>query len=290
MKKIFKSIYDRMKDVFKKKPKTIIGVLLIVFPFLICVFLKFATTNIPGDCFVIEDGMQDWFAFLASYSGTAVSCIIGYITYKLTLSLNVLDTESTKWQNKLSIINNIPNMQCDNMRLYALSEGDVAYKYITMFEQVSNHILKFNMRPAFPPYFHIELKSIQLNLRDLANGERIKGPKVDLLNSDYVIRNNDKFEAIIAIPERLNEQIQNLYYTKLLTSDGTKYENTHADMWIEMICHNVLLQKKDETKDADVRFLIHFELQNVGKKDRAGIELIIKNREFINTNDEEMTA
>lgn len=289
MKRFFKGICKSMKEFFKNNLKYIVGFLVIVFPLLICVFLKLATTHIPGNCFVIEENIQDWFAFFASYSGTAVSCIIGYITYKLTLKLNDLNTENTKWQNKLSIINNIPNMQCENMRLYAISEGDVAYKYITMFERVSNHILKFNMSPAFPPYFYLELKSIRLNLKNSVGGECIKGHKVDLSSSDYIITNNNRFETIIALPDILNEQIQNLYYMKLLTADGTKYDNTHVDMWIEIICHNVLLQKKDEMRDADVKFLIHFVLENAGKKDRDGIELIIINREFMYIDNEEIT-
>ena len=70
--------------------------------------------------------------------------------------------------------------------------------------------------------------------------------------------------------------MQDLYFMSLLTSEGTKYERNIVDLWIEFSCSNVLL----EAEQGNVKFNLHFEVENSGKKESNGVELRIINRQF----------
>ena len=119
-------------------------------------FFSFFKTN--------NNTVAGWFSFLGSYLGAVVTVIIGLITYNFSKKVEKINSQNNNFQNRISIISNIPNMKCKSLKLHNLDKNGLPDVDIEFFEKIDKYILKLLMEPPFPPYFHVRITSIELNM------------------------------------------------------------------------------------------------------------------------------
>lgn len=249
----------------------------LIFPFILCIILKFCVKYISGDTFVITKEIDNWFSFYGSYCGIFVSIILGVITLRLTVRIDSNNQEDIIRQSKMSIALNMPNFKCIEMFLYSLDRGDILSEYLDLFDQNSSYLLSVKMSPAFPPYFDVHIMKVKICLKNIKNGNDVV-IHAPLCADDYRIRNNNDLLIIINLPENLNDILHNFYLLNQITTSSTAYERLLGQLYIEFQCFNVLLPEDD----GDVRFDLHFSIKNIGrKKESNGLAIEVINREFL---------
>lgn len=248
-----------------------------IFPFLLLFFMK-GLLGIQGSCLAIPDSLATWFSFYGSYAGVIVTIALGLITLGLTLNLDRINREKTELQHHLSIAMNMPNMHSEGIFIYSLDRGDLPYDCIRLFGNKKGHMLSIVMNPAFPPYFGIEIKNMEMRLKNPKDGT-VMQKSVDLIPEDYSFTNNETFTLVINVPREMDEVLERFYVMRTITTESTDYQLLISDLWLDFICQNVLLEETD--KQADVKFRMHLEIMNAGReKSGVGIGIKLINREF----------
>lgn len=249
-----------------------------IFPFILLWLMRYLL-SVPGDCLVIPDELNIWFAFYGSYAGVFVTVILGIITLRLTLKLDIMNKEETELQHRMSIAMNIPNMHCVEAFLYSLNKGDLPFDCIKLFKDRNDYIFFIVMNPAFPPYFGIEISRMEISLKSPKNG-RVNSQSVILSDKDYSFTNNESFKLILNVPCKMDQILGQFYIMQSVTSESTDYQLLVGDLWLDFKCQNVLLRKSD--KEGDVKFRMHLQIINEGKRKIGdGIIINLINREFV---------
>lgn len=248
----------------------------LIFPFLMCIVIELCPEEIGGFPFFLD--RKDWFSFWGSYAGVFVSLVIGIVTLRLTVRLDHINQENVSRQNRMSVAANIPNMFCTKMVLSSLKDGEVPVPLdkIYLFSKKNNYILSMELIPAFPPYFMIEISSMELVFRSLKD-DRVFSEKTEIEEKDYHFTNNKEFNITINLPKEIDEHMQMFTMFCTAISKNTPYEKTVADLWIDFKCSNVLL----EQDLGDVSFRMHFQLKNDSNEYTSeGIVFHVVDRKF----------
>lgn len=279
IKHMMDKIKERKQSNWKQINVSIVVILAVfVFPFFLLFFMKWLL-RWPGEWLWIPEDLSTWFSFYGSYAGVFVTIALGYITLRLTMKLDTLNQKNAELQNRMSIAMNIPNMCCDDIFLYFLDGGDRPYEYIRLFSDRNDYIFAVVMKPAFPPYFGIEIMQMEMRLRNTKDGLG-KSQRVHLNHKSYSFTNNEEFRLIINVPREMNEILEQLYVMKSVTTESTDYQLLIGDLWLDFSCQNVLMKKTD--KEGDVRFRMHMQIISEGKKQQGkGVSLKLINREFV---------
>lgn len=275
--KMKKKIGDRYK---------VIGVVAIILA-LLFLFLLCGVLNILAQYLTNEDAARwhlyvegttlNWFSVFESYSGVLVTIVLGVITLRLTVELGESDKKRAKLQNELSIATNMPNMKCEDMRIYCLDLGDRPYEIFNRFTVKNKYLLYLEMSPAFPAYFKINLSKMKLRSRNQRSGAA-EERTVELQETDYRIINNEKFRLMINVPTKDEEIFEQIYYLSLLSTGSTSYDKTLVDIYLRLSCENILV----EEKEGNVEFDMHFLVRNVGRaKTAQGVSIEVLNREML---------
>lgn len=245
-------------------------------PFVIVGILKLMSL-IPGQAFVIHDRIDTWFSFYGSYCGVFVSIILGVITLYLTEKLDSINKENNEKQVRYSIAANMPNMRCEELTLYSLEGPSIPRDILRFFEDRNPYILFLRMAPAFPPYFDVHLRSIELYFKNPRTGEPVSAAFYQFDEKNVRIMNNGEVQMTINIPEALTEIFRKLDMLKVVATDATKYEWKLAEIFLEIQCRNMLIVDSS----MDVLFRLRLLVENIGdNKEHDGTCLKILTREF----------
>ena len=265
---------DKGKDVAEYY-KSIGGLSIIVAlaaPFILCLFLK-ASLELNWQCLVINEDISLWFSFWGSYAGVFVSIVVAVITLRLTVRLDKSNRELADMQTRIAVVSDIPKMECEELILYSFSEEGFDEEIYCQFGDYQKYILHLVMTPAFPPYFEVGLKNIIITVNG-NNGRQIE--RIDLQESDYIIRNNKDFYVDIKLPDQYENLIGMLYTSYLSDTYAWEYQSKISTIDVGVECKNVLL----EGNCTDISFCMSLAVKSKECNARQGVEFEIINREF----------
>lgn len=272
---------NKLKEWFQRIHKSLSwkrlkGALLLLMVFVIAIpQISLGISNILE----IEQNAENWFSFMASFSGTIASVIVGIVTYRLSEKIDEKNGADTELQKQMTVIKNMPNLICEDVELYSLNRENILKKHLLMFEKKSEYCLYIRMTPSFPAYFKICVLQMTIAFQQMGekNGQHIKTVLMEE-GVTYRFINHKNFKIYINVPEEIISEIEHLYLLNRELTNASSYQTRIVNLILRFKCDNELLP----SNEGGIEFDMNLTLENKGKKaDTNCIRIDVNNMQFV---------